>query len=65
MWEYEVNEFKNYLKLERSLSSNSIDASGLSTFICFITFYVGFLFNFLTISHQFWKGFGIIMKIKT
>ncbi|MAD58955.1 MAG: tyrosine recombinase XerD [Flammeovirgaceae bacterium] len=26
MWEYEVNEFKNYLKLERSLSSNSIDA---------------------------------------
>tara|TARA_A100001015_G_scaffold73790_1_gene81874 strand:+ start:4220 stop:5119 length:900 start_codon:yes stop_codon:yes gene_type:complete len=26
MWEYEVNEFKHYLKLERSLSSNSIDA---------------------------------------
>ena len=26
MWDYEVNEFKNYLKLERSLSNNSIDA---------------------------------------
>lgn len=26
MWDYEVNEFKNYLKLERSLSDNSIDA---------------------------------------
>lgn len=26
MWDYEVNEFKNYLKLERSLSKNSIDA---------------------------------------
>ena len=26
MWHYEVNEFKNYLKLERSLSNNSIDA---------------------------------------
>ena len=26
MWDYEVNEFKNYLKLARSLSNNSIDA---------------------------------------
>ena len=26
MWDYEVNEFKHYLKLERSLSNNSIDA---------------------------------------
>ena len=26
MWDNEVNEFKNYLKLERSLSKNSIDA---------------------------------------
>ena len=26
MWDYELNEFKNYLKLERSLSNNSIDA---------------------------------------
>ena len=26
MWDYEVNEFKNYLRLERSLSNNSIDA---------------------------------------
>ena len=26
MWDYEVNEFKNNLKLERSLSKNSIDA---------------------------------------
>ena len=26
MWDYELNEFKNYLKLERSLSKNSIDA---------------------------------------
>ena len=26
MWDYEVNEFKNYLKLERSLSNNSIAA---------------------------------------
>ena len=26
MWDYELNEFKNYLRLERSLSKNSIDA---------------------------------------
>ena len=26
MWEYEIIEYKNYLKLERSLSDNSISA---------------------------------------
>ena len=26
MWEYEIIEYKNHLKLERSLSDNSIDA---------------------------------------
>ena len=26
MWEYEIIEYKNFLKLERSLSENSISA---------------------------------------
>ena len=26
MWEHEIIEFKNYLKLERSLSDNSVSA---------------------------------------
>ena len=26
MWEHEIIEYKNFLKLERSLSDNSIDA---------------------------------------
>ncbi len=38
MWEHEIIEFKNYLKLERSLSDNSISAyiNDINNFIIFL-----------------------------